>query len=332
MQDYPKRAKLLLLLQFFQQESDEENPKTMGEIIGYLAERGISAERKSIYADITLLRDLGYDIIKTQDGGTSYFLGSRDMEPAEAEIFAGAVSAARFITQKKSTELIHKLGLRFSRRQAAQFSSRLELARAQKTKNEEIYYNIDKIVSAQNASKKISFQYFEYLPDKTRRPRKDGRRYLASPYTMMWFEDALYLICNIDKYDNLSHFRVDRMAGIAVEESEARSIKEVSEYQNYIDYDEYHRSVFSMFGGKPQTVRMRFHESLATTVFDRFGLDTVVTVNMGEWFTISVSVRVSPGFLSWLTLFGDRAEVLAPQNLRNDIKTLFGSIGALYDK
>lgn len=328
--DYPKRAKLLLLLEFFKKHTDEQNPKKMNDILEFLKLNGIDAERKAIYSDIGLLRELGYDIIKTSEGGAAYFLGDREMELAEAEICASAVSAARFITQKKSAELIKKLGGLFSGAQARMFHERLELARTLKTKNEEIYYNIDRIVRALGAGRKISFLYFEYMPDKTLRLRKEGRRYSASPYSLMWFEDAFYLVCNIDKYDNLSHFRVDRMTKVEVKYEAGRSIDEVSEYRNYIDFDEYHRSVFSMFGGRLQSVRIRFRDELATAVFDRFGLDISVSNIKDGWFTVSVNVRVSPGFLSWLTIFGDKAEVLSPDDLREEIKELIASLGALY--
>lgn len=331
MQEYPKRAKLLLLLKYLKSETDEQHPATMADIIEHMDRQGISIERKSVYADISLLRDLGYDIVKTNANGNAYFWGSRDLEPAEAEIFASAVSAAKFITKKKSSELIGKLGAAFSCHQAAMLRQRLALARTQKTLNEEIYYNIDKIVTAQNSGCKISFLYFEYLPDKTQHLRRDGRRYLASPYTLMWFEDGLYVICNIDKYDNLSHFRVDRMTKIDVEESPVRNIGEFSEYRNYIDFDEYHRSVFSMFGGRPSNVRIRFHNSLATTVFDRFGLNTDVTDIEEETFIISVNVRVSPGFLSWLAIFGDKAELLAPESLRAEMLDMIHALQRVYN-
>lgn len=328
--DYPKRAKLLLLLEYFRKYTDEQNPKRMSDILEYLKSKGIEAERKAIYSDISLLRDLGHDIIKINEGGAGYFLGDRAMELAEAEICASAVSAARFITQKKSSELIKKFGGFFSSAQSRTFNERLELARTLKTKNEEIYYNVDRIVRALGSSRKISFFYFEYMPDKTLRLRREGRRYSASPYSLMWFEDAFYLVCNIDKYDNLSHFRVDRMTKVEVLEDSVRSIDEVSEYKNYIDFDEYHRSVFSMFGGRLQNVRIRFRDELATAVFDRLGLDVGVSNINDGWFTVSVNVRVSPGFLSWLTIFGDKAEVLSPDALRSEIKELISSLGRLY--
>jgi len=332
MRKFPKRAKLPLILQFFQKHTDEQNPKKTADIIEYLAGHGIKAERKAIYSDMELLRELGYDIIRTTDGGTAYFLGERQLEIAEAEICASAVCAAKFITQKKSAELINRIGSMFSDGQAALLRGRQELARTLKTKNEEIYYNIDRIVSAINNGKKITFNYFEYCPDKTLRLRREGRRYGASPYTLMWFEDAYYLICNIDKYDNLSHFRVDRMTKVEVSEERSRSVDEVSEYRNYIDFDEYHRTVFGMFGGELKSVRIRFRDELSTAVFDRFGLSVNVSDIKDGWFTISARVRVSPGFLSWLTIFGDKAEILSPESLREEFAAMVSSVLGVYKK
>ncbi len=330
MGDFPKRARTLLVLKYLQENTDEYHPKQMGDIIDHLRKCGIEAERKAIYRDFELLRDIGFDVIRTTDSVPAYFLGERPLEMAEAQVCASAVSAARFMTEKKSRELIHKLGDLFGQAQSASFKSRSELARTQKTRNEEIYYNIDRIVNAQTLGKKITFLYFEYLPDKTQRLKRDGRRYSASPYSLMWFEDAYYLICNIDKYQNLSHFRVDRMTRVEVSGEDQRPIEEVSEYKNYFDYDDYHRSVFGMFGGDPHNVRIRFSSELATAVFDRFGLDVPVSDIKDGCFTVSVNVRVSPGFISWLTIFGDKAEVLAPKSLRNEIKRMIGALNRVY--
>lgn len=332
MDDYPKRARIILLLRYLIEQTDEQHPKRMADILEYLDKVGASAERKAVYADIGILRELGYDIIMTNERSSGYFLGQRTMELAEAEVCASAISAARFMTEKKSRELIRKLGDPFGTAAASRFRERMELARTQKTRNEEIFYNIDKIVRAQNAGKKISFLYFEYKPDKTQSFKRGGQRYLASPYTLMWYEDCYYLVSNIDKYDNLSHFRVDRMSRIEISEEDIRAISEVSEYKNYIDFDEYHRSVFGMFGGESQTVRIRFRDELATAVFDRFGLDTIVTDIRDGWFTVSVSVRASQGFLSWLTIFGDKAQVLSPDCLRRDMTALIESLHRLYSE
>lgn len=330
MSDYPKRARVLLVLDYFVKHTDEQNPRQLSDIIAYLHQNGIDAERKTLYTDIYLLRELGYDIVKTHEGKSAYFLGQRPLEMAEAQICASAVAAARFVTERKSHELIRKLADNFGTVQSASFRNRMELARTQKTHNEEVYYNVDKIVHAQLGGNKISFLYFEYMPDKSQRLKRQGQRYKASPYTLMWFEDAYYLVCNIDKYDNLSHFRVDRMTRVEIENQLLRPICEVSEYKNYIDFDDYHKSVFGMFGGKLQSVRIRFHEELATAVFDRFGLDADVSEITDGGFTVSANVRVSPGFISWLTIFGDRAVVLSPQSLREQIRIWLESLTSIY--
>lgn len=332
MQKYPKRAKLLLLLKYFESQTDEQSSKTMEQILNHLQNFNITAERKSIYADMALLRDMDYEIIKTfNDGEAAYYLNESLFDQAEAEIFASAVCAAKFVTQKKSSELLDKIASLFSKRQAKVFRQRVELARTQKTNNVEVYYNIDKIVTAMNGNKQISFLYFEYLPDKTQQMRKEGNRYFASPYSLIWSEDALYAVTNLEKYNNLTHFRVDRMKKVEIIDANARDIKEVSEYKNHLDYDEYQRSVFSMFGGKLHNVRIRFHESLATAVFDRFGLDVPVGEIKKGWFTISTKVRVSPGFLSWITLFGDQIEVLSPNSLRSEIKEMLLKLSCVYN-
>ncbi len=330
MNDYPKRARILLILKYLQEQTDEYNPKQMADILAYLQKNGIEAERKAVYGDLNLLRDVGFDVIKTTDRAAAYFLGQRPLEMAEAQVCASAVSAARFMTERKSRELLRKLGDFFGQTQSVSFRSRMELARTQKTRNEEIYYNIDRIVHAQSLGKKITFLYFEYKPDKTQHLKRDGQRYCASPYSLMWFEDAYYLVCNIDKYDNLSHFRVDRMTRVEVSDQDQRSISEVSEYKNYIDFDDYHRSVFSMFGGELSSVRIRFSDELATAVFDRFGLDVAVSDIRDGHFTVSVNVRMSPGFISWLTIFGDKAEVLSPDSLRERIEGWISTLGKVY--
>lgn len=330
MNDYPKRARTLLVLKYLQEHTDEYNPKQMSDILAFLRDAGIEAERKSVYGDLNLLREVGFDVIKTTDKTTAYFLGQRPLEMAEAQVCASAISAARFMTERKSRELLRKLGDFFGAVQSQSFRSSLELARAQKTRNEEIYYNIDRIVHAQSLGRKITFLYFEYMPDKTQRLKRNGQRYCASPYTLMWFEDAYYLICNIDKYDNLSHFRVDRMTRVELSGEDRRDIGEVSEYKNYIDFDDYHRSVFGMFGGEPRSVRIRFRSELATAVFDRFGLDVSVSDIRDGHFTVSVNVRVSPGFISWLTIFGEKAEVLSPDSLREQIISFISELSRVY--
>lgn len=325
-----KKAKLLYLLEIFEQKTDEDCPLSINELIEELSKKGISAERKSLYDDIAVLCDIGYDIVSIRDKKVGYFLASRKFEYPEVKLFADAVLSAKFITTKKSKELLQKIESLLSNNQANKLKKQVFLANREKTQNEEIYYNIDKIAKAVEANKKISFKYFEYTAGKEKRFRKGGRSYEVSPYAMLWFEDAYYLVGNMQRFDNLVHFRVDRMANVEIKDELSRPVKEVSEFANYLDSAEYHKGLFSMFGGDQKTVRIKFSKNLSTAVFDKFGLNATVIEKDETSFTVSVMVRVSEGFLSWIMLFGKQSEILSPIEVRDSIKNLALDIQNIY--
>ena len=104
-----QKYKLYFIIDYFKKYTDEYHTVSVAELIDYLATLGINAERKSIYRDIEALNVLGYDIIQVHGKGFSYYLGSRYFELAEVRTLVDAVASSRFITKKKSTELIKKL-------------------------------------------------------------------------------------------------------------------------------------------------------------------------------------------------------------------------------
>jgi len=325
-----KKARLLYLLDILRKKTDEDHPMSAAELIGKLAANGIAAERKTIYDDIALLGDLGYDIVHSKGKKAGYFLGERRFEFPELKMFADAVQSAKFITPKKTRELIKKIQALMSENQANALKQQLFLANRYKTQNEEIYYNIDKITRAIEKKKKVCFLYCEYTPDKKMRYRKNGALYHVSPYALSWFEDAYYLVGNMAKFDNLAHFRVDRVSKVGITGEPVRPVEEVSEFKNYLDPAEYQKELFHMIGGERLTVRIRFKNHLATTVFDKFGLSARVIETDGETFTVSVPVRASGGFLSWIMLFGKDAEILSPKRIREDILKLSEGIFGIY--
>ena len=104
-----KKLKLLYLARFFQQETDEQHPKTLQDMLAYLSGYDITAERKSIYDDIELLRLFGMDIQTVKSKSYGYFLGERDFQLPELKLLIDVVQASPFLTGKKSMELIAKL-------------------------------------------------------------------------------------------------------------------------------------------------------------------------------------------------------------------------------
>ena len=176
-----QKLKLLYLAKIFTEQTDEAHSLTAAQLIERLAECGISAERKSLYADIEALRGFGMDIISVKTRTTGYLLANRRFELPEIKILIDLVQSSKFITQKKSEELIGKIETLTSVHEAGQLRRQVYLQNRIKSMNESIYYTVDTIHAALNQNRKITFQYFEYTVEKERHPRRDGQRYCISP-------------------------------------------------------------------------------------------------------------------------------------------------------
>ena len=104
-----QKLKLLYLLKFLMQCSDEEHPLSTAQLIEELGRKGISAERKSIYADIEALCQFGIDIVQVKGKNGGYYIGARDFEIPELKLLVDSVQSSKFITQEKTYKLISKI-------------------------------------------------------------------------------------------------------------------------------------------------------------------------------------------------------------------------------
>ncbi len=301
------KHKLLYLLQFLALESDEENGVSMKQILTFLESKGITAERKAIYRDIETLISFGYNIEKISNRPLEYALVERQFEFVELKLLADAVQSARFISQETTTKLIGKLESLTSHRKAAQLHRQVFFAKRVKSDNDHIYYITGIIHEAIHSNKCISFQYMEYLPDKTIRPRHQGEVYIVSPYSLVWNEDKYYLYAFCAKTQMVKTYRIDRMRKVDLMET-LRS----PEPKDFSPTDRL-RKEFGMFAGNTTLVDLRFSKDLLTTVIDRFGSDITIFEEGEDSFTVHVSVDISPVFFSWLFQFGQKAEIIGPE-------------------
>lgn len=300
------KEKLLALMDILRRETDEEHHLSMPALLQLLEQRGISAERKSLYRDLDLLEDAGWDILRDQDG---YYLASGDFELAELKLLADAVQCSRFITEKKSYDLIGKLETLTSRHQAVQLRRQLQLVGRSKTSNEQIYYNIDALYRAINQDCEITFHYLEWHSDGTRRRR--NKLYQASPYGLCWDSENYYLVAHTQERGK-THYRVDRMADIKL----LSSPRQAHEQYRDLNMAQYSKQVFGMFGGESVSVRLLFPEELADSAVDKFGSDVMMIPGQDGTFTLSATVAVSPVFFSWVFSFGGRVKILGPEQVR----------------
>lgn len=308
-----QKLKLLVIKEYLEQNSDEAHPVTTNELLQYLEQRGIHAERKSLYRDIQCLEDFGVDIIRHTGKAAGYSIGSTEFDLAELKLLADAVLASKFLTEKKSTQLIQKLGTLTSRHQAVTLRRSMVVSGRVKSMNESVIYNVDDIHQAILANSQITFRYFEWDRNKQRVYRKGVRT--ASPYALCWDDANYYLIAHTQEH-GITHFRVDKMAQI-----HQTGIPRVqTEQTRNLDLSSYGKQVFGMFNGELTGIRMRFENSLAGVVLDRFGKDIMLIPDGEDHFTCLAEVRVSPLFYSWIASFGTRVRLLSPQKVVDEFR------------
>ncbi len=321
-----QKLKLLYLMKILLEQTDEEHTTTVPEMIKELEKRGISAERKSIYDDIEYLRLFGLDICTRKSKTYDYFVASREFELPELKLLVDSVQASKFITQKKSLELISKIEKLTSRENAKKLHRQVFVTNRVKTPNEKIYYNVDKLHDAIAANKQITFKYFSLDVNKNKVYRKNGNLYKETPIALSWDDENYYLITYKPKYGNFAHYRVDKMDSIEITD-EDRILPEKE-----FDLSNHSKSVFSMFGGEETSVTIRFENDLAGVVFDRFGTDIPITKVDEKHFICTVKVAVSPIFLSWVMSFGEHAKIISPQSVIDELWELTRSIRKNYRK
>ena len=306
-----QKAKILYVMRMLLQESDEEHPLSMEDILRRLSEAGVKAERKSIYSDVEALRAFGMDIHVTRGRSAGYYVGERDFELPEIKLLIDSVQSSKFITERKTMQLIKKLAGLTSIHEAALMKRQLYVKNRIKSMNESIYYNVDAIHQAIGEDKQIEFRYCSYTITKEKKFRRGGRPYRVSPLALSWAEENYYLIAYEAEAGKIKHFRVDKMDGIRVTER----FRQGKDLLPEKEMGEYTRKNFSMFGGQEQTVTMRFANHMIGVVIDTFGKDVAISSVDEDHFQIRATVAVSPQFFGWLFGLDGEAAITAPREV-----------------
>lgn len=326
-----KKIKIFYILDILRRDSDEEHPLSAPEICDKLLDYGISAERKTLYDDIAVLEQAGYDIIKTRTPKSGYFLAQREFELPELSLLADAVQAADFISERKTRDIIKKLEGFISRYEAENYRSRIFIDNRRKCENEEIYYSIDKLQKAVSDGLKVQFDYYRHKLENGQ-ITEYVKTFTISPYALTWANDRYYLIGNNEKYDNLMHLRIDRIKNVRISREKARHFSEVSPYRNLFDTADYTGKAFNMFGGEKAKVELLCRNSVLEQVIDRFGPMIKPRIYDDDRFVILSETLISEGLKGWLMQFGADIEVLSPPALRKMVAETADKISEVYSK
>ncbi len=325
------KLKLSYLTRIMLEKTDDEHGLTLPQILEELERYGVTAERKSIYTDFDdMTEKLGIEIIKEKVGReTCYHVGSRAFEVAEVKLLIDAIQSSKFITEKKSNELIKKVKGLVSRHQAAQLQRQVYVHGRIKTMNESIYYNVDALHAAIAKNSRIQFQYCNWYADKKLVPLHGGEFFRVSPWALTW-EDENYYLLAFDEYAGImKHYRVDKMMKISVLE-EPRSGRELFEA---CDMAAYSTVNFGMFHGDIKKVQISFPNYMVGVFIDRFGKDIPIRPAEGENRSrTAVDVAVSKPFFGWIAGLGRWVKIEGPTDVVEQMKEFLQKLLRVYEE
>lgn len=309
-----QNEKILYIAKILLDRTNFDHPLTANQLISELGEWGVAIERKSIYSSIETLQTFRMDIEHSKVDPKGYYIASRDFELPEIKLLVDAVQSSKFITKKKSIELINKIKTLTDKYSVSTLQRQIVVSGRVKTENERVYYCIEAIHEAIAKDKQISFQYCEYDIHKNLVPRKDGKLYVYTPCLLLWDDDYYYLVAYNSNHESYTHFRTDKMQNVTIECADADKPK--------VDLDiaRYSMSIFSMFSGNFEKVTIVAQNNLIGAFLDKFGLDIILHRHSDTEFSVTAKVAVSNTFFAWLFQFGDMVAVVSPSHVVQNYK------------
>lgn len=308
----------LYIKELFLAKSDNTHPLTMGEIQAYLLEKGVTADRRTIYSAISLLESVDFHIEKRRsyDGSFNYYLPERQFDSNEIKFLIDSISSSSFLTERKAKELINKIKSLGSVYDYDSFNRRVLLGRRIKSMNDKIFKNLDLLYEAISTNSRITFKYMRWNPEKKLDFLRSGKLFEASPYAVSLNEDNYYLVAYDSRTDTIKHYRIDKMQTITL-------TKEPREGKNHFDrFDivEYSKKAFGMFTGEEVSVLVEAPDNLAGVFIERFGDSVSIFPNFQRkhHFVAKINVYISPQFYGWLLGLGKGVRIISPEHIKKD--------------
>lgn len=325
------KLKLSYLTKIMLEKTDEEHGLTLPQILTELERYGVTAERKSIYADFEDMKEkLHIDIIQEKVGReTFYYVGSREFEVAEIKLLIDAIQSSKFITERKSNELIKKIKGLVSHHQAAQLQRQVYVHGRIKTMNESIYYNVDTLHAAIANNSKIKFRYCGWYTNKKLVPLHNGDFFTVSPWALTWDDEYYYLVAFDQMSQTIKHYRVDKMVNISVLQ-EKRDGKALFDS---FDMAVYSKVNFGMYHGEIRKIHISFPNYMVGVFIDRFGKDIAIHPAEEENRSrIAVDIAVSKQFFGWIASLGRWVKIEGPEDVVAEMREFATKLAAVYEE
>ena len=295
MASFDQKLRTLYLMEILLERTDDEHMLNASELCTILdQEYGISTDRRTIYTEMEILEKFGLDIQQKKGKCPGYYIGARDFELPELKLLVDAVQSSKFITEKKSKELIQKLEKLCCKTDAEMLSRYVFIVNRPKTENETVYYNVDYIHTAIYENKQIKFHYAEWTVKKELKFKKNGAFYVVSPWALTWDDENHYLVGYDAQAEKIKHYRVDKMRKLSIMEEK----REGREHFKQFNLASYAKKNFGMFGGEE----------------------------------VNVNVAISSQFFGWVFALGTGVKILAPENVVERMKQEIDALHDFYNK
>ncbi len=326
-----QKQKFLTLLQILYERTDEDHPLSAPQLVEMLAENGITCERKAIYRDIESLVDYGFDILSSTSP-PGYFWGRRLFEMPELRMMVDSIKSSEFITEKKTAEMIERIKHLTSVYQGQELDQMNGIIGRPKNRNEGIFYIIDSLHTAICQKRKVHFSYYRHIIKGGRIASQKSHEFVVSPYALVWNDGKYYLVANYDKYNNFSHYRLDRMRNVEVLFEPSRPLSQFSSYSSTFDEIDYLKGIFEMYSGtKKEYIYIKCNNNCIEHVVDRFGLDIVCDTFDKNHFTLRIKATVNDGLVSWILAQRGNVTVIYPPELADRVRNTLASMMSQYN-
>lgn len=311
------KFRILYLYQYLVQHTDAEHTLSTPELMKiFKDEYSLKVARNTLTDDLVMLHDCGLHIEHYESNPNRYYYDGHAYDLAELKLLTDIISSSKFITQRKSDELISKLLTLTSAENAKKLRRHIYVAERVKSDNENGYYIVDAINEAIDTRRKISFQYTDVDMNKNRYTTHDGAFHTVSPFTLIWNGDYYYMRGFCDESQDVRNYRLDRIAEqpiilnqIAVMDPEGYSPAE------------YSKAVFRMFDTEqPEPVQLLCHKSVMKYIIDNFGLDVETEIVDDIFFKANVMVCASSTFYRWVFGFDGKIKILGPESILAEYK------------
>lgn len=324
-----KKGSILYILEILRQYSDENHPLTYEDIINKLYNLyGIEIERKTVARDVSILQDFGYDVVKR--GNRGLYLGFRDFEEGEILYLIDAIYSSRFMPTAYAKDLVERLTKNLSEYKRKKFKHLEKIDDGIRTDNKEIFWTIELLNEAIEQKKKVEFQYGAYGIDKKLKLKGDGKFYKINPYFMVNNRGKYYLVCNNDKYNDISNYKLECICNIKVLNEEIKPISTLPNMNNFSVKNYVKEHIYMVFGNSVNAEVKLSSEDKVNDFIDWFGKDVSFERKPNG---IIANLKVNEeSLIFWALQYGKHVEVLKPIETRQKIKDILKTMSETYNK